>query len=99
MCRPVIVRCGQSSNTPGACSASSSAICCADCRCSKVGSRAAAEAICEEVEWKKVKGKSEVEDTSLLPFTFSLLPLLASLADKSLLRRRADGRYDLHEVI
>ncbi len=27
------------------------------------------------------------------------LPVLASLVDKSLLRRKADGRYDLHEII
>jgi predicted ATPase/DNA-binding CsgD family transcriptional regulator/transcriptional regulator with XRE-family HTH domain len=65
--------------------------------------RAAAEAICDEDKRQKVKGNNEDGNQPLLPFTFSLLPLLASLIDKSLLRRTADAdgtpRYMMHELV
>src|SRR6185295_8682614 len=44
----------------------------------------AAEAVASESKRQKVKGKRVEGDTSFLPLTFNLLPLLESLLDKSL---------------
>jgi predicted ATPase/DNA-binding SARP family transcriptional activator len=59
----------------------------------------AAETICTEGKRQKVKGKNVAENGALLPFTFSLLPLLAALVDKSLLRRITAGRYEMLDMI
>jgi tetratricopeptide (TPR) repeat protein len=63
-------------------------------------SRAAAAAICREQEIGA--RKQETIDTaavSLSAVPCNLLPTLASLVDKSLLRRSGDGRYDMHELV
>jgi predicted ATPase/DNA-binding SARP family transcriptional activator len=59
----------------------------------------AAETVCAEGKRQKAKGKNVDGDAALLPFTFYFLPLLASLVDKSLLRRTAAGRYEMLGVI
>jgi predicted ATPase len=46
----------------------------------------AAEAVCLEGKKQTGKGKKGGSDTAILPFTFSLLPLLEALVDKSLVR-------------
>jgi predicted ATPase/transcriptional regulator with XRE-family HTH domain len=47
----------------------------------------AAEAVCAQGKRQQAKGKNEDSDAPVLPFTFSLLPLLTALVDKSLVRR------------
>ena len=51
----------------------------------------AAESVCAQGKRQKVKGKKDDNTAPVLPFTFSLLPLLASLLDQSLLRQ-AEGQ-------
>src|SRR4029079_10085996 len=63
-------------------------------------SRAAAAAVCRT----QATGNREQENTdtaaeSLSHVPANLLPTLASLIDKSLLRRSGDGRYDMHELV
>jgi predicted ATPase/transcriptional regulator with XRE-family HTH domain len=48
---------------------------------------AAAEAVCTQGQRQKAKGKNEDSEAPLLPFTFSVLPLLTALVDKSLVRQ------------
>jgi predicted ATPase/DNA-binding XRE family transcriptional regulator len=61
-------------------------------------SRAAAAAVCAElkIENEELKGPAQ---QPLLNSQFSILNLLTSLMDKSLLRRSGDGRYDMHELV
>jgi predicted ATPase/class 3 adenylate cyclase len=63
----------------------------------------AAEAVASEGKRQKAKGKEAGGDTSFLPFTFDLLPLIEALVDKSLLRREEgpDGepRFTMLETV
>jgi predicted ATPase/transcriptional regulator with XRE-family HTH domain len=61
-------------------------------------SRAAAESVCTELRIEN----DELRTTARQPILnsqFSILNLLSSLVDKSLLRRSGAGRYDMHELV
>jgi len=53
---------------------------------------AAAEAVCTQAQRQKAKGKNEDSDEPLLSFTFSLLPLLTALVEKSLVRQSSAAK-------
>jgi predicted ATPase/transcriptional regulator with XRE-family HTH domain len=55
-------------------------------------SRAAAAAVCAEL-------RNAAHEASINNSQFSILNLLTSLVDKSLLRRSGNGRYDMHELV
>jgi predicted ATPase/transcriptional regulator with XRE-family HTH domain len=62
-------------------------------------SRAAAEAVCSERGTGGRRRENEQRAVSPSPVPSNLLPTLASLVDKSLLRRSGGGRYDMHELV
>jgi predicted ATPase/transcriptional regulator with XRE-family HTH domain len=61
-------------------------------------SRAAAEAVCAELRIENEELKTPAQ-RPVLNSQFSILNLLSSLVDKSLLRRGGAGRYDMHELV
>jgi predicted ATPase len=65
--------------------------------------RSAATAVCAELKIENEKLKNGRANPSILNrpegTRFSILNLLASLVDKSLLRRSPAGRYELHELV
>jgi len=62
--------------------------------------RAAAAAVCGAQETgNREQGNIDTVAASLSPAPYPLLPTLASLVDKSLLRRSGAGRYDMHELV
>jgi predicted ATPase/DNA-binding XRE family transcriptional regulator len=61
-------------------------------------SRAAAAAVCAELKIENEELRIPAQPP-LLNSQFSILNLLTSLVDKSLLRRSGAGRYDMHELV
>ncbi|HEU5098957.1 MAG TPA: helix-turn-helix domain-containing protein, partial [Roseiflexaceae bacterium] len=61
-------------------------------------SRAAAESVCAELRFENEELKAPAQRPALNS-QFSILNLLSSLVDKSLLRRSGAGRYDMHELV
>jgi predicted ATPase/DNA-binding XRE family transcriptional regulator len=61
-------------------------------------SRAAAAAVCAELKIENEELRNSAPQP-LLNSQFSILNLLTSLVDKSLLRRSGAGRYDMHELV
>ena len=61
-------------------------------------SRAAAAAVCAESSIENEELSNSAQQP-LLNSQFSILNLLTSLVDKSLLRRSGSGRYDMHELV
>jgi predicted ATPase/DNA-binding XRE family transcriptional regulator len=61
-------------------------------------SRAAAAAVCAELKFEHEESSGPAQQP-LLNSQFSILNLLTSLVDKSLLRRSGAGRYDMHELV
>jgi predicted ATPase len=63
----------------------------------------AAEAIASEGKSQKAKGKRVADDTSFLPFTFDLLPLVEALLDKHLVQQipgvSGEPRFTMLETI